>query len=167
MVGGRKTGDGYVHYLAEIAPKPPFHQLMMNGYYKLIDNKLIFLLFLAIMLDIGTGLLKSLVQKSTQGKPHSTKGIIGVLKHMTVFFSIVVIYPYFDIQGLSVYVDSFVLAVISTYAISIAENWGQAKLPGYQYLSKYLAKLQDDYDGRTNSEKLTDILNELKNENKK
>lgn len=155
-----------MHYLAEIAPKPPFHQLMMNGYYKLIDNKLIFLLFIAIMLDIGTGLLKSLVQKSTQGKPHSTKGIIGVLKHMTVFFSIVVIYPYFDIQGLSVYVDSFVLAVISTYAISIAENWGQAKLPGYQYLSKYLAKLQDDYDGRTNSEKLTDILNELKNENK-
>lgn len=166
-MGGRKTGDGYVHYLAEIVPKPPFHQLMMNGYYKLIDNKLIFLLFIAIMLDIGTGLLKSLVQKSTQGKPHSTKGIIGVLKHMTVFFSIVVIYPYFDIQGLSVYVDSFVLAVISTYAISIAENWGQAKLPGYQYLSKYLAKLQDDYDGRTNSEKLTDILNELKNENKK
>ena len=156
-----------MHYLAEIAPKPPFHQLMMNGYYRLIDNKLIFLLFIAIMLDIGTGLLKSLVQKSTQGKPHSTKGIIGVLKHMTVFFSIVVIYPYFDIQGLSVYVDSFVLAVISTYAISIAENWGQAKLPGYQYLSKYLAKLQDDYDGRTNSEKLTDILNELKNENKK
>ena len=156
-----------MHYLAEIAPKPPFHQLMMNGYYKLIDNKLIFLLFLAIMLDIGTGLLKSLVQKSTQGKPHSTKGIIGVLKHMTVFFSIVVIYPYFDIQGLSVYVDSFVLAVISTYVISIAENWGQAKLPGYQYLSKYLAKLQDDYDGRTDSEKLTDILNELKNENKK
>ena len=156
-----------MHYLAEIAPKPPFHQLMMNGYYKLIDNKLIFLLFIAIMLDIGTGLLKSLVQKSTQGKPHSTKGIVGVLKHMTVFFSIVVIYPYFDIQGLSVYVDSFVLAVISTYAISIAENWGQAKLPGYQYLSKYLAKLQDDYDGRTNSEKLTDILNELKNENKK
>ena len=139
-----------MHYLAEIAPKPPFHQLMMNGYYRLIDNKLIFLLFIAIMLDIGTGLLKSLVQKSTQGKPHSTKGIIGVLKHMTVFFSIVVIYPYFDIQGLSVYVDSFVLAVISTYAISIAENWGQAKLPGYQYLSKYLAKLQDDYDGRTN-----------------
>ena len=156
-----------MHYLAEIAPKPPFHQLMMNGYYKLIDNKLIFLLFIAIMLDIGTGLLKSLVQKSTQGKPHSTKGIIGVLKHMTVFFSIVVIYPYFDIQGLSVYVDSFVLAVISTYVISIAENWGQAKLPGYQYFSKYLAKLQDDYDGRTDSEKLTDILNELKNENKK
>ncbi|MSE08846.1 holin [Lactobacillus salivarius] len=164
---GRNKGDGYVHYLAEIAPKPPFHQLMMNGYYKLIDNKLIFLLFIAIMLDIGTGLLKSLVQKSTQGKPHSTKGIIGVLKHMTVFFSIVVIYPYFDIQGLSVYVDSFVLAVISTYAISIAENWGQAKLPGYQYLSKYLAKLQDDYDGRTNSEKLTDILNELKKEHRK
>lgn len=156
-----------MHYLAEIAPKPPFHQLMMNGYYKLIDNKLIFLLFIAIMLDIGTGLLKSLVQKSTQGKPHSTKGIIGVLKHMTVFFSIVVIYPYFDIHGLGVYVDSFVLAVISTYVISIAENWGQTKLPGYQYLSKYLAKLQDDYDGRTNSEKLTDILNELKNENKK
>lgn len=155
-----------MHYLAEIAPKPPFHQLMMNGYYRLIDNKLIFLLFIAIMLDIGTGLLKSLVQKSTQGKAHSTKGIIGVLKHMTVFFSIVVIYPYFDIQGLSVYVDSFVLAVISTYVISIAENWGQAKLPGYQYLSKYLAKLQNDYDGRTNSEKLTDILNELKNENK-
>ena len=156
-----------MHYLAEIAPKPPFHQLMMNGYYKLIDNKLIFLLFIAIMLDIGTGLLKSLVQKSTQGKPHSTKGIIGVLKHMTVFFSIVVIYPYFDIQGLSMYVDSFVLAVVSTYAISIAENWGQAKLPGYQYLSKYLAKLQDDYDGRTNSEKLTDILNELKKRKQK
>lgn len=155
-----------MHYLAEIAPKPPFHQLMMNGYYKLIDNKLIFLLFIAIMLDIGTGLLKSLVQKSTQGKPHSTKGIIGVLKHMTVFFSIVVIYPYFDIQGLSVYVDSFVLAVISTYVISIAENWGQAKLPGYQYFSKYLAKLQDDYDGRTDSEKLTDILNEIKKERK-
>lgn len=156
-----------MHYLAEIAPKPPFHQLMMNGYYRLIDNKLIFLLFIAIMLDIGTGLLKSLVQKSTQGKPHSTKGIVGVLKHMTVFFSIVVVYPYFDIQGLSVYVDSFVLAVISTYVISIAENWGQAKLPGYQYFAKYLAKLQDDYDGRTDSEKLTDILNEIKKEHRK
>src|SRR5699024_8389394 len=120
-------GDGYVHYLAEIAQKPPFHQLMMDGYYKLIDNKLIFLLFIVIMLDICTGLYKSMVQKNTKGKPHSTKGIIGVLKHMTVFFSIVVIYPYFDIQGFSVYVDSFILTVISTYVISIAENWGQAK----------------------------------------
>lgn len=166
-MGGRQTGDGYVHYLAEIAPKPPFHQLMMNGYYKLIDNKLIFLLFIVIMLDICTGLYKSMVQKNTKGKPHSTKGIIGVLKHMTVFFSIIVIYPYFDIQGLSMYVDSFVLAVISTYVISIAENWGQAKLPGYQYFSKYLAKLQDDYDGRTDSEKLTDILNEIKKEHRK
>ena len=155
-----------MHYLAEIAPKPPFHQLMMNGYYKLIDNKLIFLLFIVIMLDICTGLYKSMVQKNTKGKPHPTKGIIGVLKHMTVFFSIIVIYPYFDIQGLSMYVDSFVLAVISTYVISIAENWGQAKLPGYQYFSKYLAKLQDDYDGRTDSEKLTDILNEIKKERK-
>ena len=165
-MGGRNKGDGYVHYLAEIAPKPPFHQLMMDGYYKLIDNKLIFLLFIVIMLDICTGLYKSMVQKNTKGKPHSTKGIIGVLKHMTVFFSIIVIYPYFDIQGLSMYVDSFVLAVISTYVISIAENWGQAKLPGYQYFSKYLAKLQDDYDGRTDSEKLTDILNEIKKERK-
>lgn len=86
---------------------------------------------------------------------------------MTVFFSIIVIYPYFDIQGLSMYVDSFILAVISTYVISIAENWGQAKLPGYQYFSKYLAKLQDDYDGRTDSEKLTDILNEIKKEHRK
>ena len=166
-MGGRQIGDGYVHYLAEIAPKPPFHQLMMDGYYKLIDNKLIFLLFIVIMLDICTGLYKSMVQKNTKGKPHSTKGIIGVLKHMTVFFSIIVIYPYFDIQGLSMYVDSFVLAVISTYVISIAENWGQAKLPGYQYFSKYLAKLQDDYDGRTDSEKLTDILNEIKKEHRK
>ncbi|MSE07580.1 holin [Lactobacillus salivarius] len=148
-------------------PEPPFHQLMMNGYYKLIDNKLIFLLFIVIMLDICTGIYKSMVQKNTQGKPHSTKGIIGVLKHMTVFFSIIIIYPYFDIQGLSVYVDSFVLAVISTYVISIAENWGQAKLPGYQYFAKYLAKLQDDYDGRTDSEKLTDILNEIKKEHRK
>ena len=157
-----------MQFLSNVTPpEPPFHQLMMNGYYKLIDNKLIFLLFIVIMLDICTGIYKSMVQKNTQGKPHSTKGIIGVLKHMTVFFSIIIIYPYFDIQGLSVYVDSFVLAVISTYVISIAENWGQAKLPGYQYFAKYLAKLQDDYDGRTDSEKLTDILNETKKEHRK
>lgn len=90
-----------------VPAEPPFHQLMMDGYYKLIDNKLIFLLFIVIMLDICTGLYKSMVQKNTKGKPHSTKGIIGVLKHMTVFFSIIVIYPYFDIQGLGMYVDSF------------------------------------------------------------
>lgn len=144
----------------------PFHRALMSGYYHLIDNKLITMLFLAIMIDICSGLYKSLVQKNTAGKPHSTKGIIGVLKHMTVFFSIVLAYPFFEVQGLAIYIDSFILVVISTYAISIAENWGQAKLPGYQYLSKYLAKLQDDYDGRSDSEKLSDILKELQKNNK-
>lgn len=135
----------------------PFHKLLFDGYYSLIDNKLMAFLFVVILVDIITGYMKSFAKIETK----STKGLLGVLKHATIFFCIALVYPFFDIQGFGFYADSFILTIIVSYGISIVENWGQLGYPGSQYLMKYLAKLQDDYDGRSKDERIIDELKKL------
>lgn len=143
-----------------------WHEKLFEAFPTMVDNHLIMLLSMVILVDILTGIAKSFVQTSTTGKTSSSKGLKGVIKHGIVLFSVLLFYPYFDIQGLNVYADGFVGVLILTYAISIAENWGQMNLPGSEYLKKYLSKLQDDYDGRTDKEKLNDALYALQKKEK-
>lgn len=122
------------------------HQNIWQNALHMVDNKFIILLTALILIDIATGLLKSLVAHTTNGKTVSDKGLLGILKHCLVFIVVLVMYPIAEAIGFQTYADWLLVYFIITYAVSIMENWGQAGLPLPSWVKDRLAKLQDDYD---------------------
>lgn len=122
------------------------HQNIWQNALHMVDNKFIILLTALILIDIATGLLKSLVASNTNSKTVSDKGLLGILKHCLVFIVVLVMYPIAETIGFQTYADWLLVYFIITYAVSITENWGQAGLPLPSWVKKHLAKLQEDYD---------------------
>lgn len=122
------------------------HQNIWQNALQMVDNKFIILLTALILIDIATGLLKSLVASNTNSKTVSDKGLLGILKHCLVFIVVLVMYPIAETIGFQTYADWLLVYFIITYAVSITENWGQAGLPLPSWVKKHLAKLQEDYD---------------------
>nr|DAL20021.1 MAG TPA_asm: holin [Caudoviricetes sp.] len=122
------------------------HQNIWQNALQMVDNKFIILLTALILIDIATGLLKSLVASNTNSKTVSDKGLLGILKHCLVFIVVLVMYPIAETIGFQTYADWLLVYFIITYAVSIMENWGQAGLPLPSWVKDRLAKLQDDYD---------------------
>nr|DAW20250.1 MAG TPA: holin [Caudoviricetes sp.] len=109
----------------------------------LIDNPVFFAFFLAVLIDVMTGFVKSLVNKKTT----SSKGIGGLIKHSTLLLIACMLYPFCDIYGASGMADTLLIFYILCYAISITENLGQMGIPIPSWLKKYIYKLSDDYRG--------------------
>ncbi|SEM45913.1 holin, Cph1 family [Ligilactobacillus sp. WC1T17] len=109
----------------------------------LIDNPVFFAFFLAVLIDVMTGFVKSLVNKNTT----SSKGLSGLIKHSTLLLIASVLYPFCDIYGASGMADMLLIFYILFYAISITENLGQMGIPIPTWLKKYIYKLSDDYRG--------------------
>lgn len=122
------------------------HQNIWQNAQDMIDNKFIIVLTALILIDIATGLVKSLVASNTESKTVSDKGLLGILKHCLVFTVVLVMYPIAQAINFQTYADWILVYFIITYAISITENWGQAGLPLPNWVKDRLAKLQDDYD---------------------
>lgn len=122
------------------------HQNIWQNALQMVDNKFIILLTALILIDIATGLLKSLVASNTNSKTVSDKGLLGILKHCLVFIVVLVMYPIAQAINFQTYADWLLVYFIITYAVSITENWGQAGLPLPSWVKDRLAKLQDDYD---------------------
>lgn len=117
----------------------------------LIDNPVFFAFFLAVLIDVMTGFVKSLVNKKTT----SSKGIGGLIKHSTLLLIMAILYPYLDIYGLSGMADTLLIFYILFYAISIVENFGEMGIPIPEWLRKYIYKLSDEYKkGDVKDEKL-------------
>lgn len=109
----------------------------------LIDNPVFFAFFLAVLIDVMTGFVKSLVNKNTT----SSKGLSGLIKHSTLLLIASVLYPFCDIYGASGMADTLLIFYILFYTISITENLGQMGIPIPEWLKKYIYKLSDDYRG--------------------
>lgn len=128
----------------------PLHELYFEHFEKLIDNPVFFAFFLIILIDILTGFLKSLVNKTTE----SGKGIGGLIKHSTLLLIVCMLYPFCDIYGASGMADTLLIFYILFYAISIVENLGEMGIPVPEWLKKYIYKLSDEYkEGKNNEQK--------------
>lgn len=127
------------HFLSQ--GPPPYHVLYIHHFQGMVDNKVIWLFVWIIIVDIGTGLAKSLITHHTT----SSKGTTGLIKHGVLLLIILTLYPMLDINGFRSAADTFVIFYIIFYAISIIENMGQMGIPIPDEIKKYVYKLSDDY----------------------
>lgn len=119
----------------------PYHQEYMQHFHSMEDNRLIWLFVWAIIIDILTGLARSLVSHHTT----SSKGINGMIKHGVVLLIILTLYPMLDANGMKSAADAMTTFYILFYTFSIMENLGQMGLPLPDWVSKYIYKLSDEY----------------------
>lgn len=124
-----------------VAAAPPYHQAYMQHFQSMEDNRLIWLFVWAIIIDILTGLARSLVSHHTT----SSKGINGMIKHGVVLLIILTLYPMLDVNGMKSAADAMTTFYILFYAFSIMENLGQMGLPLPDWVKKYIYKLSDEY----------------------
>ncbi len=119
----------------------PYHVMYLHHFQGMVDNKVIWLFVWIIIVDIGTGLAKSLVTHHTT----SSKGTTGLIKHGVLLLIILTLYPMLDINGFRSAADTFVIFYILFYAVSIIENLGQMGIPIPDEIKKYVYKLSDEY----------------------
>lgn len=129
--------------LLAVAPPPiPFHLAYVLKFQSLVDNKFIFIYVWAVMSDIMTGFVKSLMHKST----NSTKGLNGLFKHAALMLLILTLYPVLDLLEWATMADTFLSFYILFYVVSIVENLGQMGIPVPAWVKRYLYKLSDEYN---------------------
>lgn len=104
----------------------------------LLSDAWIHIFIFVVLLDIVTGITKGLAGK--QGD--STKGLLGIVKHMLVTILVLFAYPYMNLLGFHEFAVTFVAFYIAVYAISITENWGQLGLPLPNFIKSHLDKLK-------------------------
>lgn len=108
-----------------------FRSLISNGYMQLF--------VWMVVGDIVTGLCKGIFIKDG----NSTKGLLGIVKHMLVVCLVIIAYPYLKIMGLETIATAFVFFYIAVYGISITENLGQLGVPIPGWVKERLTKLKD------------------------
>ncbi len=108
-----------------------FKNLLSNGYLQ------VFVWF--VFGDIVTGLCKGFFIK----EGNSTKGLLGIVKHLLVVCLVIVAYPYLKIMGFETIATSFVFFYIAVYGISIIENLGQLGIPFPSWIKDRFSKLKD------------------------
>jgi toxin secretion/phage lysis holin len=131
----------------------PFHVNLIRAYMSIVDDRLMVAFVWSVILDIGTGMAKGVINQQT-GKLNSTKGLLGLIKHAVVIFLILTIYPFMNAVGFKSPADALLIFYIATYAISVVENLGQMGVPFPEFIKKYFVKLQDDYNKGGHNEKI-------------
>lgn len=115
---------------------------LLSEFRHLADNALIQVFIWLVLFDLFTGISKGLINK--QG--NSTKGLLGIVKHLLVVLLVVVAYPYLHIMGLTMMANAFVIFYIAVYGISVTENLGQLGLPLPKFVVDHLEKLKNAAD---------------------
>ena len=93
-----------------------------------------------VIADIITGTIKGFVNKQA----NSTKGLLGILKHLMVMILVLTVTPYLVMLEQNLIADSFILFFISQYGISFVENWGQIGLPMPNFVRQFFEKINRD-----------------------
>lgn len=137
-------------------------ELMME-FKNLLTNGYIHIFLWLVLADIFTGVCKGLFIKEA----NSTKGLLGIVKHMLVVCLVVMAYPYLKIMGLETIATGFVLFYIAVYGISITENLGQLGVPIPNWVKERLAKLQDTASNVAEKKDYVDGQSETENLQKK
>lgn len=115
---------------------------LLAEFRHLLNNAFVQILVLVVLFDILTGMVKGL--KGKQG--NSTKGLLGVVKHLLVVLLVIVTYPYMRVMGMSLAANAFVIFYIAVYGISVTENLGQLGLPLPKFVIDRLEKLRESAD---------------------
>lgn len=115
---------------------------LLAEFRHLADNVFIQVFIWLVLFDVFTGISKGLAGK--QG--NSTKGLLGVVKHLLVVLLVIVAYPYMRVMGMSLTANAFVIFYIAVYGISVTENLGQLGLPLPKFVIERLEKLRDGAD---------------------
>ncbi|EQC80931.1 MULTISPECIES: phage holin family protein [Enterococcus] len=113
--------------------------MLLNEFRGLLTNGYIQLFLWVVVGDIVTGLCKGIFVKDA----NSTKGLLGIVKHMLVVCLVIIAYPYLKIMNLETFATAFVFFYIAVYGISITENLGQLGVPIPNWVKERLSKLQD------------------------
>lgn len=116
---------------------------LIMEFRELLSNMLIHVLFILIVFDILTGIVKGLWFKK---EGDSSKGLPGLIKHSLVLLLVLVLYPYASILGFENFAIAIVVGYIAMYGISIAENFGQMGLWVPKWLKERLTKIKDKSD---------------------
>lgn len=123
--------------------------LLLNEFRNLLSNAYIQIFVWIVLLDIITGIVKGLANKDG----NSTKGLLGLIKHLLVVMLVLVAYPYLKILGFESIGVGFVLSYIAVYAISCTENWGQLGLPLPDFVKDRLSKLKENAEKQGKDDK--------------
>lgn len=110
---------------------------LLQEFQNLLSNAYVHIFVWLVLADIGLGLAKALTKK----KGDSTKGLLGVVKHLLVVMLVLIAYPYLVLLGFEDIATMFVLSYIAMYLISLAENWGQLGLPLPDFVKDRLSKI--------------------------
>lgn len=134
--------------------------VLLSEFKRLVSNVYIQIFVWVVLGDIITGIFKGLYVKDG----NSTKGLLGIVKHMFVVISVLVAYPYLKILGMESIATGFVISYVVVYLISITENFGQMGLWVPGWIKKRLSKLKDEAEEKplTDKELLQEIVDELK-----
>lgn len=109
--------------------------------FKQITQIPIYHIFIGLVIaDVVTGTIKGFVNKQA----NSTKGLLGILKHLMVVILVLTVTPYLVMLKQNLIADSFIIFFISQYGISFVENWGQIGLPMPDFVRQYFEKINRD-----------------------
>lgn len=119
-----------------------YHNTLLVQFIKLVDDPWVIAFIWSVLMDIGTGLMKSWISKGSQ----STKGLRGLITHSAVIMIVMSVYPFLITVNFGMYANTLIVFFIITYAISITENLGQMGIEIPEVIKNHLLKLQDDYN---------------------
>ena len=109
--------------------------------FKEITQVPIYHIFIGLVIaDVVTGTVKGFVNKQA----NSTKGLLGILKHLMVIILVLTVTPYLVMLKQVLIADSFIIFFISQYGISFVENWGQIGLPMPNFVRQFFEKINRD-----------------------
>ena len=108
------------------------------------DDKLIIILSLLVGIDFLSGYTKAFTTK----QPSSKVGTIGLIKHMSVYFLIIMFDSLFKFMNFTQMGDLFVMGGIATNGLSIIENYRAMGWTGSKWLDKFFANLSDQSEAQ-------------------
>ncbi|EKZ1455618.1 phage holin family protein [Listeria monocytogenes] len=112
---------------------------LLHQFQLLLNDLFVQVFMFSVLFDIATGMAKGIAGK--QG--NSTKGLLGIVKHMLITILVLITYPYMKLLHLDTLAISFISFYILAYGISIMENWGQLGLPLPSFIKDHLEKLKN------------------------
>ncbi|EGY4468624.1 phage holin family protein [Listeria monocytogenes] len=112
---------------------------LLHQFQLLLNDLFVQVFMFSVLFDIATGMAKGIAGK--QG--NSSKGLLGIVKHMLITILVLIAYPYMKLLHLDTLAISFISFYILAYGISIMENWGQLGLPLPSFIKEHLEKLKN------------------------
>lgn len=126
-----------------------FLVLVAQAFKDMVNDPFIHVFTIVVLFDIFTGILKGVVFKKNGS---STKGLLGMIKHLLVVLLITTAYPYLIVLHFSGMAQTFVVFYIAVYGISIIENLGQMGIPVPKWLKNSLEKLRNENEEKPKGE---------------